>query len=1276
MDRYAPLLAVLRIVPRLGFALITLTLFLFLMPASATLRNTDTTRPIIIAPGQATLTTLSDDLFDQNQLEYQIELAAGTEDDPMARERWFWHQRAFPANVIPAERHQQAIDTEMQNLFRPEAGAAQWQELGPMPLNEITYGGDSSQDASGRMLSVIIHPNDQNTILVGTAQGGIWKSTDGGQSFRAVADDLPSLAIKVMRYAPSNPSIVYAGTGEPHSSTSIYGRGVYKSTDGGDTWTVLPASGNGWDFDYASVSGLQVHPSDPNTVFVTTAAIRTIVDHFNPAQAPTTGIFKTTDGGTTWTMLQQANNYDYFSSLNSNVGFMDLELALNNPNLLYATEYAGPIWKSTDGGTTWNAITPTAGNTAKFPASVPSYRYYDSGSGTFTGPLTRLGVTVSDYSRIELGLSQSNPDVVYAGVAVEALFLDTDGDPNTAEVSPQVGLLFKTTDGGNTWTWLGDWGGDGVPNYCSTQCAYDNIVEVNPTNPNDVIIGGSANYNYAWFDSPTNPTRYQLSPWKGMVHRTLDGGNTWIDTNPHCTNWVDTGQVSNNLPVFQCGATEAQRVIHPDVHALAYDPHNANRIYAGTDGGLHRGNVSNTGGNPFDYLWENINNNLATLQFYFFGAHPTDANKIIGGLQDNSVAYWDGSTWEGWGFGDGTWGAFDPQNPNIVYMGTQLNIHRHDSGGAKVALGPDGQAANGWNLSIFNQNHYRQGESMRFLPVAAIDPVETNKLYAATDAGIYLSTDRGNTWGDRLNSDQALANTPSSISVSPVDNQLVWVGTEGSEIYLFDFGVGSYNELSSGLPLRYVTQVHASYADANTVYATFSGYDVNSFTNGKVFKSTNKGQSWSSITGNLPDVPVSAIAINRNNEQNMWVGSDIGVFETTDGGQTWASFRKNMPVVAIMDLEHNANTCYLMASTHGRGMWRITTGASATQNFTTGAPGSTFNISGVGFPANQTVTASIGGTSIGTFNSGSGNFSLNLAFPATIADGLYTVSLSSSGNCGSSSFGLTIDSQAPQRSAGAADTTLNVPDSAAGLTTALYLPVLFKEFNRNTLSPTATPTSSNPGPTNTPLPTATNTPVPGATDTPTPVATDTPTATATPTTNPGGGLPSVTNGDFESGSGVGWTESSTNFNTLIYSSSDVTFPPGFAPRSGNYVAWTGGGDNEVSQLSQTFAIPNTTDTIVFEVYYQTRSSDLCGFDTTDVLIDDTVIGSIDPCNNITTWTRLTLNFTDSPYLGQTVTIKFRTTTDSSGLSSFLMDDAAFTDVPPANRPGEITFSVK
>jgi LysM repeat protein len=172
---------------------------------------------------------------------------------------------------------------------------------------------------------------------------------------------------------------------------------------------------------------------------------------------------------------------------------------------------------------------------------------------------------------------------------------------------------------------------------------------------------------------------------------------------------------------------------------------------------------------------------------------------------------------------------------------------------------------------------------------------------------------------------------PTAISASPQNDDLVWLGTAFGAIYLFDFnGAVSVSQVDKPpLPRRYITKIEASPHDENTVYVSYSGYDANTpDTPGKVLKSTDKGQTWVNISGNLTeannlDVPVSTLAIDPANENRIWIGTDVGVYITEDGGQTWSSWRNNMPVVAIMDLKYNATTNFLMASTHGRGIWRV-----------------------------------------------------------------------------------------------------------------------------------------------------------------------------------------------------------------------------------------------------------------------------------------------------------------------------------------------------------------
>jgi len=882
----------------------------------------------------------------------------------LKRERWFWTQRSNPAGGIPVEAHRNAVLKESTSATKGTPNRVLWESIGPGPIDNVKMYGAGDLSASGRALAIAIHPTNPEILLLGAAQGGIWRSTNGGRNFAPVGDELPSLAIKVIRFAPSNPDIVYAGSGEPHSKTSIFGMGVYRSTDGGETWTVLPSHGSGWDFRYVAISGLQIDPADPNKIYVTTANI--LPDRVNlfepPLSTPKTGIFKSIDGGQTWRCIQYAVDYrdymypEYDPYPASGVGFMDLELFLANPSILFATEMSGGIYRSIDYGEHWQRVTPVKnpGGVADagpdFPAPVPHFSYYDPHAFFFTTyPVLPREKTVPEFNRIEISLAQTGTGitqdyrtmVLYAGVgSVIQLDQNNNGiyDPGE-DLQAAVGLLFKSTDGGQTWKWLGDWL-DGVPNYCDAyasnvgghafmDCLYDNTVEVNPTDANDVVVGGNANYNPYWPDPISNPTRMLTIPWRGMVYRSADGGATWDDTTPACGQYVlDTTQPHlNGLPVYTCVETPSDRIIHPDIHSAAYDWERS-QFYVTSDGGLHRSSVSkNEVTGQINYSWRGLNNNLSTLQFFNFGSHPTDPNRILGGMQDNAAASWNGTFWDAWDFSgsDGNVTTFDPKEPHHIYIGWQYALSRNDNGG-------DNDPTH-WK-TLFDSS-IGQNDNLPFVTVFEIDPVETNIIYVGSDTGLYRSNDRGDHWQPRLNEIPTHGEV-TSISVSPRDHNQVWVGTSKGRVYLFDLKKGEiYDRTGDKFPNRWVSSIKTSPNRKGTVIVTFSGYDSNSKDSsiagnghvGKIFMSYNFGKRWTNISGNLKeknglDIPLSALVIDPEDERRMWIGTDTGVYRTVNRGRTWESYRGNMPLVAVMALEYNLNTGYLMAATFGRSIWR------------------------------------------------------------------------------------------------------------------------------------------------------------------------------------------------------------------------------------------------------------------------------------------------------------------------------------------------------------------
>jgi photosystem II stability/assembly factor-like uncharacterized protein len=880
--------------------------------------------------------------------EYKLE--QGSESDPEARDKWFWAQRAYPAATIPVEVHRRAVMQEHARTRALADGDAAWTNLGPAPLLDIPYGAGSAQNSSGRALALAIHPSDPRMLLLGTAQGGIWKSTDRGATWRTVGEQaLPTLAVNVIRYSPSDANVVFAGTGEPNGGGAIYGAGLMRSGDGGETWELLPNRGAGWDFNFSAISGLQFDARDPNTLYVTTATIVPVINVFfrTPPEMPQTGLFKSTDGGRSWTLLRAAKRHTVGTSLN--VGFMDLEYGgAAAPDRMYVSEYYGGILRSDDAGATWRYVTPLKSNGyGAFPADVPHISYTTTASRRYL-LLNRLPHPSNeiDFRRPEIALSASNPQVVYAGYDAPNLRLDFDNNGVFDAVRDRrftTSLLFKSVDGGETWRWLGT-RHDGIPDYCGSQCTYDNTINVHPTNPDDVLIGGFPNYARYAGEPFANPARLLDMPWRGMIYRTHDGGTSWTDITPHCTRLSpESVRIDSGLPVYPCQAIDPSKVIHPDIHAIVRGPNE--EIYVANDGGIYRGAIpkGTPGGRrrssttkPEEalagsvYHWENLNNNLSTLQFYRIASHPTDPNILLGGMQDNSCGYWNGETWEGWGGGDGTVAFFDPLDPKYVYLGSQFAVHRHDGKGTKAFT-----TAAGWRTVFQGEEFTGEGETTSFVPVFALDPVVPSITYGASDRAIYRSTTRG-TNNARLGPSTATTDgIPTTIAVSPVDHNIVWAATDRGAIYRYTIaanGTTTVARVDGSLPDRYVTRIVAGHDSENTVYAVFNGYNANTPTTpGKVFMSTDRGATWQNVSGNLPDIPVTAIALDPQDANRMWISTDAAVYSTRDRGKTWESERRNMPVVAVIDLDYNAKTGNLVAATFGRGVWRMRVASGAAQ---------------------------------------------------------------------------------------------------------------------------------------------------------------------------------------------------------------------------------------------------------------------------------------------------------------------------------------------------------
>ncbi len=664
---------------------------------------------------------------------------------------------------------------------------------------------------SGRVTALAINPANSNIVYLGAAQGGVWKTTDGGTSWVPLTDNQPSLAVGSIMLDPANSRVIYVGTGEENfTGDSYYGAGILKSTDGGATWTQHcgpfcgPVGQDGYYGGGARIGNLGVDPANSQILLAAAALL------FND------GIYRSTDAGVSWSRVLSGNpgTSVIFDPTHGNIAYAALGNTFSG-----GTE---GVFKSTNSGLTWSP---------------------DNGSGTNTLGLSGAG-------RIVLGMAPSNTSTLYASIANV-----TDGS--------QLGF-FKTIDGGANWTAL-----KSTPDYCTPQCGYDNVIAVQPTNPNAVYAGGA---------------------FKTTLVRTLDGGSTW-----------SVLQSAQNFGF-----------LHADMHALSFSA-DGSVLYLGNDGGAYRTNQVGATNPGFTAL----NSTLGITQFYpGLTIAPSNPNLSIGGTQDNGTDMYSGSlTWEDVTCGDGGYTAIDKFTTSTMYAAcNRIDVEKSTSSGAFGS----------WTLA---QSGINGGDRGDFIPPLIMDPSNPNNLYFGTYR-VYRTTDCATSWvpiSPDLTKGSGFWAVVTSIAVAPANSNTVYAATGDSHIEVTTNanlgGSATWSLRNSGVPSRVATDVVVDPAVSTTAYATFSGFSNFGDSLGHVFKTTNAGLSWTDISGDLPNTPVNSIVIVPGSSNTIFVGTDVGVFYASSGGGTWTTLINGLPKVAVLGLTMDSSTHTLRASTHGRGVW-------------------------------------------------------------------------------------------------------------------------------------------------------------------------------------------------------------------------------------------------------------------------------------------------------------------------------------------------------------------
>lgn len=706
---------------------------------------------------------------------------------------WFHRQRAFPFEKINHEAYISALYQAQE--FREKAKSSReeslWEFAGPV-------------NTGGRLSDVEMHPSDIQTAYLGAASGGVFKSTDQGMNWEPIFDEALSLSIGDIAIAPSNPDILYVGTGEANAgggSLAYDGVGIYRSDDAGDNWEYIGLE------ESRNVGRMVVDPRDPNVLYV--AAMGSLF-----ADSPERGIFKTSDGGDNWEKVLYVSD---------STGAIDVVIHPTNPDTLYAAmwervrrpnrrSYGGPtcgLYRSYDGGDSWEELT------------------------------NGLPTLAEDKGRIGIDISASNPDILYT------IYADSIGYFNG---------VYKTEDGGDSWI---------------------------RTNDNSL---SSAYYSYGWWFGrikvdPVDPDNAFVIGFD--IYRTQNGGMSW------------SNQSGNN--------------VHVDQHAVHIHPSNNNFVLLGNDGGLY---ISHNGGTTWT-----LNKTLPVTQFYTCEVDYQLPYRLYGGTQDNGTnrtTTGELDDWERIYGGDGFYVLVDPTNNNYIYAEYQYGgLGRSTNGGLSFTSATAGISSN----DRFNWN----------CPVV-LDPNDPSIVYFGSNK-LYKSTNRAAFWNaistdltDGSQPGNLAYNTLTTISVSAVNSQVICTGSDDGNVHVTTDGGQTYDNVSGGLPERWITRVAADPVEESVAYVTISGYRWDEFLP-HVFKTSDYGETWTDISSNLPEAPVNDIIINPSNTEVLYVATDMGVYVTYDGGNEWNMLGSNLPNVVVNDLVYHQPTNKLIAGTYGRSMY-------------------------------------------------------------------------------------------------------------------------------------------------------------------------------------------------------------------------------------------------------------------------------------------------------------------------------------------------------------------
>ena len=739
-----------------------------------------------------------------------------------------------------------------------------WTPLGPAPIPNGQTKSVEPVKVSGRVTAIAVDPVDANTLYVGTAQGGLYRTQNGGTNWTALMDSALSLAIGAITIDPSNHDIVFVGTGEGNFSLdSFFGVGLYiirGATQATPTLTG-PYNSDGTNdvFTGRSITQILVNPSNDNNILVSTAAGYSGMSSTPFSTPPTRGVYLSANAlSPTPTFLRQTIQMPY---ADRDVTDMAMDPGNASTVMVNVSSRAlagdGGIWVST-AGDPW------------------------TGSATWTQTLPKAAI-----GKLAVNRSGAPPATTFLATFAESVFCTPSGG---APIKVN-GSMSKSTNGGVDWVPV-----PAAAGFCGGQCFFDMSIAIDPGNAMNILIGGSAIGRHAAIGACGS----------GIMGRSTDGGVTFLPSQDylHADSHATVYAPSNHSVVYtgndggifvsnNAGATWQSRntadLNTMQFESLSLHPTNPNFMIGGTqDNGTQYRKADGTwtridwGDGGFSGI-DQGSTNVTSVAMYHTYFNRT--NRLIGFARVTDPA----------NAGDGNWTQFGCgfKNPSGINCADSVLFY------APLALGPGSP-----NTVYFGTDHlYRSADRGENNDAVSQDPLFAVPCQPPTAGTCPVPV--------------------SAIGISAQDDNVRIVGLTNGHVFATTTGSTTLTDVTGGWkPNMYIARAVIDPNNKNTAYVTLDGYG----TPNHVWKTTNLSgvpPSWTAMSSGIPDVPVNAFAVDPGNSNYLYAGTDIGSYSSTDGGLTWSAYGMGLPRVAIFDLNIQPVAHKIRVGTHGRVAWEI-----------------------------------------------------------------------------------------------------------------------------------------------------------------------------------------------------------------------------------------------------------------------------------------------------------------------------------------------------------------